>query len=85
MCKTRVFIRSVFKAILRAHMPILTVALTYILSISGGILMVQTGNQFALNYRDTVVGRANISDPASIAFNRGNRLLAALWDFAYNV
>ena len=46
--------------------------------------MVQTGNQFALTYRDSIVTNAHNVDPAAIASQKGNPALGALWDFAEN-
>lgn len=76
---------SVFRALVRARLPILTIALTYAVSVSIGILMVQTGNEFALDYRDNLVANARASDPSSLALQRGDRLSAALSDFARNL
>jgi len=46
--------------------------------------MVDTGNQFALGTRDSVVGNAQ-SGSTFVAYNSGNRLGAALLDFGGNL
>lgn len=48
----------VTRALQRARIAILTVALTYLVSVSVGILMVHTGNKWALTYRDHIVPEA---------------------------
>lgn len=58
--------------------------LIYAVSIGSGIAMVQMGNQFALTYRDTIVSNAHNNDSASIAFQNGNSIVGALWDFGEN-
>lgn len=47
--------------------------------------MVHTGNEFALNYRDNLVTQAHANDAALIALDEGDRLQAALIDFAENL
>ena len=47
--------------------------------------MVQSGNKFALSYRDKIVGNAIANDNASINYNKGNRLKAAIVDFSGNL
>ncbi len=78
-------ISKVWPALIRARLPILTVALTYLVGLLIGIGMVQMGSQFALNTRDSLVSRANASDPAAIANNSGDHLKAALIDFGSNL
>jgi len=72
-------------ALSRAHLGILTVAVTYALSVVVGIVMVHTGNEFALAQRDNLIANANTSDPSLIALREGNQLSAALWDFGRNL
>lgn len=74
----------ILRALRRARMAILTVALTYLVSTVIGIVMVQTGNQFAIAYRDKIVGNAQ-SSPILVALDRNNRLEAALLDFGGNL
>jgi len=75
---------AVLRALSRARFSILTVGLTYLVSVLIGIIMVQTGNQFALSYRDKIVSQAQ-SSPMIIALSRKNRLQAALLDFSANL
>ena len=65
-------------------MPIATFALVYVVSVSAGIIMVHSGNQFAISVRDGVVSNSQNS-PILIAYRGGNRLGAALLDFASNL
>jgi hypothetical protein len=76
---------QIIRALSRARFGILTIALTYILSIAIGALMVHTGIGFAIAYRDNLVARADADDPSLIALRAGNRLKAALWDFGRNL
>lgn len=75
---------AVLRALYRARIPILTVGLTYMLSVGVGIVLVYTGNQFALAYRDKIVANAQ-SSPILMALDRNNRLGAALLDFGGNL
>jgi hypothetical protein len=61
------------------------VGVAYVLGVVVGVVMVQTGNTFALAQRDTLVASANASDPASIALDHGDRPQAALIDFGENL
>lgn len=72
-------------AVSRARTAILSVALTYVLSVAVGMGMVHAGNGLALSYRDKLVARAVRSDPAAIVYRQGNRLRAALLDFGRNL
>jgi uncharacterized membrane protein SpoIIM required for sporulation len=78
-------IATVFRAIARAHRPILTIALTYAVSVIVGAIMVHSGNKFALDYADGLVGQAQAADPASLALQQNDRLKAALFDFGGNL
>ncbi len=75
----------IIRALSRARFGILTIALTYILSIAIGALMVHKKIEFAIAYRDNLVARADEADPSLIALREGNRLKAALWDFGRNL
>ncbi|HLO30747.1 MAG TPA: stage II sporulation protein M [Anaerolineales bacterium] len=75
---------AVIRALSRARFSILAVGLTYLISVSIGILMVQTGNQFAVSHRDRIVSQAR-SSPAIIALDRNDRFQAALLDFGGNL
>jgi hypothetical protein len=75
----------IFRALSRARFGILTIALTYVLSILIGARMVHTGTGFALAYRENLIARANATDPSLMAFHSGNRLKAAILDFGRNL
>lgn len=63
----------------------MSVGLVYVLGVGVGMVMGHTGNAFALAQRDALVARANANDPASLALQHGDRLQAALIDFASNL
>ena len=63
----------------------LTVFITYCISCFVGIIMVHNGNNFALSYRDKVVGKALTTDKASLNYQKGNNFSAALHDFKGNL
>lgn len=77
-------IAIVMRALHRARMPILTVAITYFVSVSVGMLMVHTGNEWAIAYRDTLVSKAQ-SSPINLALDQNDRLRAAILDFGGNL
>ena len=82
----RITLSSIFPAIRRARLPILTIALTYLVAVLVGIGMAQGRVAFALNARDRIVGQAyNGSDPTITAMQSGQPLLAALSDFGGNL
>jgi hypothetical protein len=72
-------------ALSRARLGILTIALTYALSVLVGMVLVHTGNEFALAQRDDLIASARASDPSLLALSRGDRLSAALSDFGRNL
>jgi hypothetical protein len=74
----------VARAFSRARVPILTIGLTYAVSVAVGMIMVHAGNTFALNTRDQIVSGAQ-SGPILTALNQNNRLLAGLLDFGENL
>ena len=76
-----VFVR---RALQRARLAIVTVALTYLISVSAGIVMVHTGNEWAIAYRDHVISRAQ-SSPSIVALKQNDRLRAAVLDFGGNL
>jgi hypothetical protein len=78
-------VASILRALARARLPIVTMAITYVLAVAAGITMVHLGNTFALQQRDTLVASAYASDPAALALQQGNPLLAALLDFIRNL
>ncbi len=78
-------IAEIRRALSRARAPILTIALTYAVTLLIGLAMVHTGNSFALSFRDDLVARAHRDDPASQASQAGAPLNAALLDFGRNL
>jgi hypothetical protein len=74
----------VLRALQRAQMPILTVAVTYVISVGIGMLMVHTGNGWAISYRDDIVSKAQ-SSPILIALDQNDRLRASVLDFCGNL
>ena len=81
---THSIVAFVRRALRRARFAILTVALTYVISVSVGIVMVHSGNEWAITYRDRIVSRAQ-SSPSIIALRQNNRLRAAVLDFGGNL
>jgi hypothetical protein len=77
--------KSVMLAIIHCQKWILTVFTIYCISCVIGIIMVHSGNEFALAYRDKIVGNAITNDNASISYNRGDRFKAAMIDFSGNL
>jgi len=65
-------------------MPILTVAITYFAAVSIGMLMVHTGDEWAIAYRDRIVSNAQ-SSPSLIALDQNDRFRAAVLDFGGNL
>jgi hypothetical protein len=74
----------VLRALARARMSILTAALTYALAVGVGMIMVHTGNEFAIARRDAIVANAQ-SSPTITAFRQKDRLEAAVLDFGANL
>jgi hypothetical protein len=72
------------RAIGRARMAILSVAVVYVLSVAVGIGMATVGNAYALDRRDAIVASAQSGD-ILVAYRNGDRLRAALLDFAANL
>jgi hypothetical protein len=72
------------RAFSRARVPILTVALTYFVSVVIGMVMVHTGNAFALTTRDQIVSNAQ-SSPILVALDQNDRMRAAVLDFSANL
>lgn len=68
----------------RARVAIVSVAATYALSVILGIAMVDLGSSFALDRRDAIVGDAQTGG-VLVAYQSGERVRAALLDFAQNL
>lgn len=77
-------VRASLSAIDRARVAILSVAVVYVLSVTIGIGMVSLGNTYALDRRDEIVADARSTDTL-VAYRSGDRLRAALLDFAANL
>jgi len=77
-------IRPTFAAIGRSRAAILSIAAMYAVSIVVGIVMVSSGNAFALERRDQIVGAAQ-SSGSLVALRDGEPVRAALLDFASNL
>jgi stage II sporulation SpoM-like protein len=75
---------NVIRALDRARMPILTIAITYFISVGIGMVMVHARNEWAIAYRDRVVSKAQ-SSSIIIALDQNDRLRAALLDAAGNL
>jgi len=69
-------------ALRRARTCILAVALVHILAVVAAALSVHAGYVPALAYRDRLVGQARLSDPVSLASQRGQNLRASLVESA---
>ena len=77
-------VRASLSAIDRARVAILSVAVVYVLSVTIGIGMVSLGYTYALDRRDEIVADARSTDTL-VAYRSGDRLRAALLDFAANL
>jgi len=64
-------IRTTVRALSRVRISIVTIAVTYTISVIVGVVMVHSGNQFANNYRDNLVANAQ-QNPIRIAFREGD-------------
>ena len=78
-------LNSIISALRRSMLATASFVLVYVIAVVAGGVMVHSGNQFALNYRDRLVARAHAQDPASLADQRGAHSRAALIDFARNL
>lgn len=76
---------SITTSIKKCKAYIVSVFIVYCFSCLIGIIMVQTDNNFALSQRDKIVGIATHTDKASISYQQGNSLRAALYDFTGNL
>ena len=69
-------------AIGHARRAIWLMAMIYAVSIAAGIAMAHSNNRMALRFRDTLVRRANRTDPAARADAAGAHARAAALDFS---
>jgi hypothetical protein len=72
-------------ALRRARGGILVIAVIYVVSVAGGMVMAHRGLSSAVDYRDAIVARAHRSDPAAKADDAGAHGTAALLDFSRNL
>jgi len=82
--QTHNLLEQVARALQRARIPILAVALLYFVSVSAGMIMVQAGNARAIAQRDRIVSGAQ-SSSTIVALRENDRLRAALLDFGGNL
>ncbi len=75
------FVSSVRRALTRARLPILAVGLTYLIVVLAGALMVHTGHEFALSFRDELVAKAQTGP----VLTQAGPLMKALTDFRDNL
>ena len=78
-------LKGISAALWRTRLPILWMGLAYLAGTLTGAIAVHAHNNFALDYRDRLVGRAYKSDPAATLFLRGRWVRAAGADFAGNL
>jgi hypothetical protein len=76
--------KTLVAAFLHCRAAILSILATYLVGACVGVLMAHTGSSLALDRRDQVVEKALATDPAVLEFQAGNRLTAAILDFAEN-
>ena len=77
---------EILPAIRRCRLPILSVAITYLLSVIIGGAMAHAGLPTAIDARNRIVGKAyNGSNTTINALQSGNRMWAALTDFGGNL
>lgn len=81
----RIYDRPMIRALVRARLPILTVALTYVASMIIGASMVHTGSQFALERTDRMYVRSQTQDPSAIAFQEGRPYKAFAIEFGRDI
>jgi hypothetical protein len=74
-----------FGALRRSFRPAVAMALTHAVFVCVGILMVHSGNNFAIGFRDRLVQRAHANDPAAIADRQSHHVRAAMLDFSRNL
>lgn len=82
MLSVRLETVRVIRAVGKARLPILAIALTHAFAVATGAVMVHAGNGFALAYRDRLLAQAHATDPASLASQKGDDLRAAFVETA---
>jgi hypothetical protein len=78
-------IHLIYLALKRCRIYVLTIFITYCISCFVGMIMSHNGNDFALSYRDKIVGNAIKTNKASINYQKGNNFSAAMIDFSGNL
>jgi uncharacterized membrane protein SpoIIM required for sporulation len=78
-------VSTILRAVSRARAAILSVTLTYVVSVAIGLVLAHTGNSLALAHRNKIVGAAQTNDVSAMANNRGQPLRAALLDWSGNL
>lgn len=78
-------LNRILEAIQHCKRWVFAIFVVYCVSCLAGIMMVHSGNSFALSQRDRIVGNANAYDESSINYINGNRFKAALIDFSGNL
>ncbi len=73
-------IHSIKSAVSRAKTPIIVVGVLYFISVTAGILMAHSGNEFALNYRDELVSKAQTGG----VLTQNSPVVRGLMDFGGN-
>ena len=81
MPSTPIFEWPLFRAVRRARLPIVTIAITYFVFLAVGIAMAHAGSAFALTRRDILVRHGETHDPAAIAFREGKLSKAIAIEF----
>jgi hypothetical protein len=76
---------AIFRAVTRARAAILSVALTYVISVAIGLVLAHAGNRVALAHRNRIVGAAQTNDASAMANHRGQPVRAALLDWGGNL
>ena len=74
--------RPIFRAVNRARVPILTIALTYLVFFIIGSVMVHASSKFALDRRDRLVRHGVTHDPAALAYQEGKPFRAFSIEFS---
>ena len=75
---------NVRRVLRRARLGIVTIGAAYLASLLVGLIMVHSGNRFALAKRDHLVQATQGSSSIEQQFQSGHRLRAGLLDFAGN-
>ena len=82
--RIRYALQRIRRSLARARLGIITVAIAYLLGLLSGGIMVHAGNQFALGYRDRLVGKAQKESPILAQSQKGHHLAAASLDAGGN-